>query len=135
MGPAYQPSKATQAGDSTARDPSRKVVLVVDDEALVRMLAVDLFEEAGCEVIEAADGVEALERLQERPDISLLFTDCRMPRLSGPDLATAAASRRPDLQIVLVTGYHGLASCDWPVVWKPYDSREIGRILDASPAS
>lgn len=114
---------------TATREPGRKVVLVVDDEALVRMLAVDLFEEAGCEVIEAADGVEALERLEARPDISLLFTDCRMPRMSGPELAKTAAGSRPDLQIVLVTGYHGLDSVSWPVIWKPYDSREISRLL------
>jgi PleD family two-component response regulator len=77
-------SGAIQADD---RRTDRKVVLVVDDEAMVRILAVDLFEELGCEVLEAANSVEALATLEERPDVSLMFTDCRMPGMSGPELA------------------------------------------------
>nr|WP_295371422.1 hypothetical protein [uncultured Sphingosinicella sp.] len=49
------------------------MVLVVDDEPMVRMFAVDLFEEMGCEVIEAGSGPEALAALEHRPDISLMF--------------------------------------------------------------
>ena len=108
----------------------RKVVLVVDDEALVRMLAVDLFEEMGCEVIEASDGHEALDRLEQRPDISLMFSDCRMPGMNGPELAEAAAKRWPYLRIVLVTGYHNMQQVEWPMVWKPFDQRTIVRVVD-----
>ena len=86
----------------------RKVVLVVDDDETVRMLAVDLFEEMGCEVIEASSGPEALTHLDKRPDVWLMFTDCRMPGMSGPELAEAAAQRWPKLRIVLVTGYHNM---------------------------
>lgn len=106
-----------------------KVVLVVDDEAMVRMLAVDLFEEMGCEVIEAGSGVEALAKLEQRPDISLMFTDCRMPGMSGPELAETAARRWPHLRIVLVTGYHNIQGLSWPMVWKPYDARTIERVI------
>jgi len=108
----------------------RKVVLVVDDEALVRMMAVDLFEELGCEVIEAGSGADALVQLEKRPDVSLMFTDCRMPGMSGPELAEAAAERWPHLRIVLVTGYHNMQTPGWPVVWKPYDARTIERVVD-----
>ena len=108
----------------------RKVVLVVDDEELVRMMAVDLFEELGCEVIEAANGVDALAQLEERPDVSLMFTDCRMPGMSGPELAAAAALRRPDLRIVLVTGYHNMQVAGFPMVWKPFDQRTIERVIE-----
>lgn len=112
------------------RDTGRKVVLVVDDEPMVRMLAVDLFEELGCEVVEASSGLEALARLDERPDVSLMFTDCRMPGMSGPELAESAAQRRPDLKIVLVTGYHNMQVPGWPMVWKPFDQRTIERVVD-----
>lgn len=108
----------------------RKVVLVVDDETLVRMMAVELFEELNCEVIEASSGQEALSILEERPDIALMFTDCRMPRMSGPELAEEAARRWPSLKIVLVTGYHNMQIPDFPMVWKPYDQRTIERIVD-----
>lgn len=107
----------------------RKVVLVVDDEPVVRMLAVDLFEELGCEVLEAENGAEALVRLEERPDISLMFTDCRMPGLSGPELAEIAAKRWPHVRIVLVTGYHNMQVPGFPVVWKPFDQRTIERVV------
>lgn len=60
---------------------------------MVRMLAVELFEEFGCEVIEAAGGREALSMLTQRSDVSLMFTDCRMPGMSGPELATRAAEQ------------------------------------------
>ena len=73
----------------------RKVVLVVDDEALVRMMAVDLFEDLGFEVLDAHGGDAALAVLEARPDVSLLFTDCRMPGMTGPELAAIAAARWP----------------------------------------
>jgi CheY-like chemotaxis protein len=111
------------------RDTGCKVVLVVDDEATVRMLAVELFEELGCEVVEASSGLEALARLEERPDVWLMFTDCRMPGMSGPELAETAAQRRPELKIVLVTGYHNMQVPGWPIVWKPYDQRTLERVI------
>ena len=107
----------------------RTVVLVVDDDALVRMLAVDLFEEMGCEVVEAGSGAEALAKLGERGDISLMFTDCRMPGMSGPELADVATQRWPRLRIVLVTGYHNMQAPGWPIVWKPFDARTIERVV------
>lgn len=94
------------------------------------MMAVELFEELGCEAIDAASGPEALAKLDERPDVSLMFTDCRMPGMSGPELAAEAARRRPDLKIVLVTGYHNMQVSGFPMVWKPYDQRTIERVIE-----
>ena len=111
------------------RGEDRKLVLVVDDEPMLRMLAVDMFEELGCEVIEAANGAEALGRLAERPDVSLMFTDCRMPGMSGPELAQVAAERWPRLRIVLVTGYHDMQVPGFPMVWEPFDQRRIERVI------
>jgi CheY-like chemotaxis protein len=108
-----------------------KVVLVVDDEPMVRMLAVDLFEELGCTVVEAAGGNEALGLLEARPDISLMFTDCRMPGMSGPELAQVASERWPNLRIVLVTGYHNVHVPGFPIVWKPYDQRTLQQVFEA----
>ena len=72
---------------------ARKVVLVVDDEPAARMGAVELFEELGCEVIEAGSGTEALDRLEERPDLTLMSTDRRMPGMNGPELADEVTRR------------------------------------------
>ncbi|WAJ29996.1 response regulator [Antarcticirhabdus aurantiaca] len=105
-------------------------ILVVDDEPLVRFNAVDIFEEMGFEVIEAADGVEALAILESRSDIGLLFSDCRMPRMTGPELAAVASRRWPNLRIVLVTGYVSAEDVkDWPLLWKPYKAEDIQRIV------
>ena len=120
---------APSMGSEPKRAPGSKVVLVVDDEPLVRMLAVDLFEEMGCEVIEADSGPQALARLEERSDVWLMFTDCRMPAMSGPELAEVAAKRWPHLRIVLVTGYYNMQAPGWPIVWKPYDARTIERVV------
>ena len=68
---------------------ARLTVLVVDDEPLVRRLAVEILDDAGYEVLEASDGLEALAILRERPEVDLLFSDCRMPRIRGPELAAA----------------------------------------------
>lgn len=55
------------------------VVLVVDDEALLRMLAADVFSEAGFEVLEASNGAQAIALMETRPDIRAVFTDVQMP--------------------------------------------------------
>lgn len=110
---------------------SRKVVLVVDDEPIVRMLAADLFSEIGCEVFEASNGAEALSILERRPDIGLLFSDCRMPGMSGPELAAIAAERRPSLQIILVSGHPNVQTTRWPLIWKPFDQNSLKRAIGA----
>ncbi|WP_192845675.1 response regulator [Aureimonas sp. AU22] len=115
---------------------SQKVVLVVDDEPLVRLNAVDMFEEMGFEVLEASDGTSALRVLEQRPDVALLFSDCRMPGISGPELARMAAERYPHVRIVLVSGYVNVQKLDWPLLPKPYDANSLRKVAgDIGPAS
>lgn len=104
-------------------------VLVVDDETMVRWAAADIFAELGFEVLEASDGVEALAILRERADVDLLFSDCRMPRMGGPELAAAAAALRPKLRIVLTTGYCEPRPRGWPLVPKPYSVADLRRAV------
>ena len=81
------------------------VILVVDDEPLLRMLATEHFEEAGYEVLEAGSGEQAVALLGERPDIRAVFTDVQMP--GAPDgLSLAHHVRRvcPGCAIVVVSG-------------------------------
>ncbi|HVV64741.1 MAG TPA: response regulator [Rhizomicrobium sp.] len=82
----------------------RPVVLVVEDEPLVRMLAVEVLKDAGYQVLEASDGIEALQAL-DRARVDLLITDIQMPRLNGYQLVEAAMAKWPDLKSILVTGY------------------------------
>src|SRR5918997_216768 len=77
-------------------NPLRPVVLLVEDEPLVRMDAADVLENAGFEVIEAADAGAAREALERRPDIHVLFTDVQMPGpMNGLELAWLLHKHRP----------------------------------------
>lgn len=82
----------------------RPSVLVTEDEALVRAIAVEILEDAGYEVHQAGDGRQALDVLEAR-SVDLLITDIQMPRMNGYQLAEQALERWPELKILLVTGY------------------------------
>ena len=64
---------------------SKSVILVVDDDALVRVHSNLALEDAGYEVVEASNAADALVKLEERPDIAALFTDVRMPACSADE--------------------------------------------------
>jgi CheY-like chemotaxis protein len=83
------------------------VILVVEDEAILRMVAASFFEDAGFEVVEAADTGEALTVLESREDIHLVFTDIDLPpsSVNGLTLAQAVTDRWPPIKIVIVSGH------------------------------
>ena len=81
------------------------IVLVVDDEAVLRFIASDVLEDSGFQVLEAEDAKAALEVLAAHPDVQVLFTDINMPgRLDGLDLAREAHMRWPSLKLVVTSG-------------------------------
>jgi CheY-like chemotaxis protein len=87
-------------------EPNPPIVLLVEDEALLRMVIGDELRDAGFEVIEATHGGEALEFLANGRSIDLLFTDIRMPgEASGWDVAEHARKLRPDIPVIYATGY------------------------------
>ncbi|MGI3904179.1 MAG: response regulator [Janthinobacterium lividum] len=81
--------------------------LVVDDDFLIRMEAMDILEQAGFQVLDAEDAATALELLKTRhPEISLLFTDVQMPgELDGFALARRVAASWPHISIVVASGH------------------------------
>jgi CheY-like chemotaxis protein len=83
----------------------KPVLLLAEDEPMLRLLAVEMLEEAGFEVFEAADGMEGLDLLKSHPEISLLVSDIKMPRMDGYALAEAGLALKPELKILLMTGY------------------------------
>jgi len=102
-------------------------VLVVEDEMLLRMRAVDMVEDAGFTPVEAVDADEAVAILESRSDIALLFTDIQMPgSMDGLRLAHAVRQRWPPIKIILVSGQLRPASIDIPA-----DSRFFGKPLEA----
>lgn len=105
--------------------PSTKV-LVVEDEMVLRMRAVDIVEDAGFTAIEAVNADEALSILENRSDISLLFSDIQMPgSMDGLKLAHAVHDRWPSIKIILVSGLVKVSETD-----KPVDSRFFGKPLE-----
>jgi PAS domain S-box-containing protein len=80
-------------------------ILLVEDEPAVRRLAEDMLRREGYHVIAATSGSEALDRLEEHAEVSLLLTDVVMPGMNGLDLARHARALRPGLRVVFMTGY------------------------------
>src|SRR6267142_4291270 len=104
------------------------VVLVVEDEMLLRMRAVDMVEDAGFTPVEAVDADEAVAILEARSDIALLFTDIQMPgSMDGLKLAHAVHERWPPIKIIMVSGQMKLSKTDIPA-----DARFFGKPLEAT---
>jgi two-component system, cell cycle sensor histidine kinase and response regulator CckA len=81
-------------------------VLVVDDEAAVRRFAVRVLQREGYEVLEAADGLEALEMLRAgKVTVDLIVSDIVMPRMNGVELMQAVTESDPRIPVVLMSGY------------------------------
>ncbi len=106
-------------------------LLVVEDVPQIRATAVQLFEELGCEVFDAYNGQSALKILEAHPEIQVLFTDVRMPGMSGTDLAEAAQRLRPDLRIVLTSGYVGPKDvpAETTFVPKPWRAQDVAEAV------
>lgn len=105
-------------------------ILVVEDETLLRMMAVDMFEEAGFTVFEAANGEAGAQALADNPSIDGLFTDVEMPGdVSGLALAKIAHDLHPRVAILVVSGRATPRSDDLPpgakFVGKPYDTQAV----------
>ena len=100
-------------------------VLIVEDEMMLRMRAVDIVEDAGFRSVEAVNADEAMSILESRSDISLLFTDIQMPgSMDGLKLAHTVHNRWPDIKIILVSGQMNPSEAE-----RPADSRFFGKPL------
>jgi CheY-like chemotaxis protein len=112
----------------------RPVVLIVEDEFLLRMHAVDMIQEAGFEVVEAANADQAIEVLEARRDITVVFTDIQMPgSMDGLKLAQAVRGRWPPIKIVATSGHVNVKETDLPdggrFLPKPYSPHQITGVL------
>src|SRR5215218_2634355 len=103
----------------------KPTVLIVEDEMLLRMRAVDIVEDAGFTPLEAVNADDALALLESRSDINLLFTDIQMPgTMNGLKLAHAVHERWPSIKIILVSGQVTPNEAD-----RPANSRFFGKPL------
>jgi CheY-like chemotaxis protein len=101
------------------------LILVVDDEDLVRSTVAEVLEHAGYRVLEAPDAEQALQCLAERADISLLITDIRLPGKDGLELATLAQRGRPGLPVMAMSGYFAPRPVPWRLLRKPFGQAEL----------
>ncbi|ABD08734.1 response regulator receiver domain protein [Rhodopseudomonas palustris HaA2] len=113
---------------------TKLVVLVVEDEALLRMNAIDMIEDAGFEVLEASNADDAIAILEGRDDIRVVFTDIQMPgSMDGLKLARAVRGRWPPIKIIATSGRVNVSSTDLPdggrFLAKPYTSRDVTNLL------
>jgi CheY-like chemotaxis protein len=108
-----------------------RTVLVVEDEAFVRLLVVQSLEEAGYAVRQAAEAVAAMDAVRSDDAISLMITDVGLPGVDGRRLADQARRHRPDIKVLLMTGYTQAASAekDLPagvaLINKPFDLDDL----------
>jgi CheY-like chemotaxis protein len=113
--------------ESESRTPA---VLIVEDEPLVRLSAVQAIENAGYRAIEAANADEAIRILEDRNDISVVFTDVHMPgSIDGLRLAHAVRDRWPPIKIMVTSGQSWIGEQDLPkggrFFAKPYNPTQI----------
>lgn len=112
------------------------VILIVEDEALIRLDAADMIRNAGYDVVEAANADQAIVILESRFDITVVFTDIEMPgSMDGLKLAAAIRGRWPPIKIIATSGDARVTLDDLPnggrFLPKPYTSSEIaGAISD-----
>jgi PAS domain S-box-containing protein len=122
-----------------------EIVLVVEDEAVVRSLIVEVLCELGYQACEAADAQEAIPILESRQRIDLMISDVGLPGMNGRQLADLAQLRRPGLKVLLATGYaegsnvSGYLAADMAIIIKPFAidtlANKIREMLNASVAT
>jgi CheY-like chemotaxis protein len=115
---------------SSAFAASRPVVLIVEDDLLIRLHAAEIIEAAGFDVVEASNADEAIAVLEVRPDIAVLFTDIQMPgSMDGLKLAAAVKGRWPPIRIVATSGLVNVRPDDLPeggrFLPKPYNPTQL----------
>lgn len=117
-------------------NPANTVVLVVDDETMLRFYAVDIFEDRGFTTFEATNSVEALAALDEHPEINVLLTDINMPgTMNGLELAREVRQRWPAVRLIVASGQVRPSADEMPAggafVAKPFSPETILRLIDA----
>jgi len=120
-----------------------ETVLVVEDEAMLRTLIVDILRPQGYHVLEAEDATQALHRCREHgPEIHLLLTDVVMPGRSGQELAEEAVRLYPNLKVIFMSGHtddavirYGVTTAETQFIQKPFNpttlSRKVREVLDS----
>jgi PAS domain S-box-containing protein len=128
--------QAVEHSRAAARAIGTERILVVEDDDALRACTVEMLSELGYDVLEAPGAAAALQILERRRDIDLLFTDVVMPGINGRQLADEAVRRRPQLKVLFTTGYtrnaivhHGRLDPGVQMIGKPFSYEELGAKL------
>ncbi len=130
-------SSPTSAADPPAMARSAATVLVVEDEEMVRAWAARVLRELGYTVLEAGDGMQALQILEAHADpIALVLSDVVMPAMSGPALGAHLATLRPGTPMLFMSGYaqdeilgRGLLEEHQPLLHKPFGTAALATAI------
>lgn len=130
-----QPTTGPQAHEKDLRQAARGTVVIVDDEAAVRMLLAEALTDAGFDFVAADDGRSGLALLKATPSAKLLITDVGLPGgMNGRQLADAARTVRPDLKVLFITGYAESAvlngrdlEAGMHILTKPFELKALSR--------
>jgi CheY-like chemotaxis protein len=130
---AHSPPPAAAA---VSPEQGNATVLVVEDDPLVRTMARRSLADAGFEVLEAANGREALDLIAEHDAVEVVLTDLAMPELGGQELAQRLSALRPGLPVIFMSGYtdddlirRGLLDAGIPYLEKPFSPDALTRII------
>ena len=130
---AGAPVRPPETGPVPEGDPG-EIILVVEDDAGVRRVAVEALRDLGYTVLHADGAESALTLIEANAGVTLLFTDVVMPVTSGKELADAARRLRPDLRVLYTTGYtrnaivhNGVVDADVQLLGKPYSLDQLAR--------
>ena len=123
-------SQASEAEPAPHGGAQRRVILLVDDEPMIRAWGTVVLEEAGYSVIEARNAAEALDTLQAGVEVHLVFTDVQMPgRLDGLQLAQVVKERWPAIRLLICSGRFVPDEQVVPITGrflkKPYEAEEM----------
>lgn len=133
IAPAAQPSHPASA--PAAPVSTQRTILVIDDDADIRLVLVELLQSLGYRLIEAADDASAMASLEQSPDLAIV--DCELAGQNGIELAARLLDRRPDLPIIFATGYNEAPTSDprlqsVPFLRKPFRIAELARTVGAA---
>jgi DNA-binding response OmpR family regulator len=106
------------------------IILVADDEVMIRNLVTIILQRTGYVVLSASDGQEGLELSRKYPGtIDLVITDVKMPRLNGVDLCTHLLEERPEIKIIVMSGSDMgeivSQNINLPFLPKPFDGEAL----------
>ena len=132
-------TEKSEPPEATPYHTGRRLRIVsVDDDPLVSFNTSAMLEELGHTVFAAASGARALEILRHEDSIDLLITDQAMPGMTGSELAATIRAERPDLPVIIATGFAELAKdvgARYPTLSKPFQQRDLAEVISATMES